>query len=206
MNEATKKNIPNILTIMRIVLIPVLIVSFYIPSKITNLVVALLFLIASITDYFDGYLARYYKTQSNFGRCFDPIADKLLVSVALLMLVNFANGNLLILIPSIIIICREILVSGLREFLAGLQVSVPVTRLAKWKTGIQMTAITALLLASNGSTYTFTQIMELLRADQALRTLLSGQVEFLGTILLNISAILTMITGYIYLKIGIKNM
>lgn len=201
-----KRNIPNILTIMRIILIPVLIISFYIPSKITNLVVAILFMIASITDYFDGYLARYYKIQSNFGRCFDPIADKLLVSVALLMLVNFANGNILILIPAIIIICREVLVSGLREFLAGLQVSVPVTRLAKWKTAIQMMAITALLLASKGSTYTFTQIMELLRADQYIRTILSGQVELIGTILLNISAILTMITGYIYLKIGFKNM
>lgn len=201
-----KRNIPNILTIMRIILIPVLIISFYIPSKITNLVVAILFMIASITDYFDGYLARYYKIQSNFGRCFDPIADKLLVSVALLMLVNFANGNILILIPAIIIICREVLVSGLREFLAGLQVSVPVTRLAKWKTAIQMIAITALLLASKGSTYTFTQIMELLRADQYIRTILSGQVELIGTILLNISAILTMITGYIYLKIGFKNM
>lgn len=201
-----KRNIPNILTIMRIILIPVLIISFYIPSKITNLVVAILFMIASITDYFDGYLARYYKIQSNFGRCFDPIADKLLVSVALLMLVNFANGNILILIPAIIIICREVLVSGLREFLAGLQVSVPVTRLAKWKTAIQMMAITALLLASKGSTYTFTQIMELLKADQYIRTILSGQVELIGTILLNISAILTMITGYIYLKIGFKNM
>ena len=201
-----KRNIPNILTIMRIILIPVLIISFYIPSKITNLVVAILFMIASITDYFDGYLARYYKIQSNFGRCFDPIADKLLVSVALLMLVNFANGNILILIPAIIIICREVLVSGLREFLAGLQVSVPVTRLAKWKTAIQMMAITALLLASKGSTYTFTQIMELLRADQYIRTILSVQVELIGTILLNISAILTMITGYIYLKIGFKNM
>lgn len=201
-----KRNIPNILTIMRIILIPVLIISFYIPSKITNLVVAILFMIASITDYFDGYLARYYKIQSNFGRCFDPIADKLLVSVALLMLVNFANGNILILIPAIIIICREVLVSGLREFLAGLQVSVPVTKLAKWKTAIQMMAITALLLASKGSTYTFTQIMELLRADQYIRTILSGQVELIGTILLNISAILTMITGYIYLKIGFKNM
>lgn len=201
-----KRNIPNILTIMRIILIPILIISFYIPSKITNLVVAILFMIASITDYFDGYLARYYKIQSNFGRCFDPIADKLLVSVALLMLVNFANGNILILIPAIIIICREVLVSGLREFLAGLQVSVPVTRLAKWKTAIQMMAITALLLASKGSTYTFTQIMELLRADQYIRTILSGQVELIGTILLNISAILTMITGYIYLKIGFKNM
>ena len=201
-----KRNIPNILTIMRIILIPVLIISFYIPSKITNLVVAILFMIASITDYFDGYLARYYKIQSNFGRCFDPIADKLLVSVPLLMLVNFANGNILILIPAIIIICREVLVSGLREFLAGLQVSVPVTRLAKWKTAIQMMAITALLLASKGSTYTFTQIMELLKADQYIRTILSGQVELIGTILLNISAILTMITGYIYLKIGFKNM
>ena len=112
-----KKELPNLLTIFRIVLIPLIVISFYVPWKITNLIVAFLFLLASITDYFDGYFARLYKVQSNFGRCFDPIADKLLVSVSLLMLVSF-SGSIFILIPAIIIICREILVSGLREFLA----------------------------------------------------------------------------------------
>ena len=117
-----KKKIPNFLTAMRIILIPLIILSFYVPSKITNIIVAALFMSASITDYFDGYLARAFKVQSNFGKCLDPIADKLLVSVSLIMLTYFSNQNILILIPSIIIICREIMVSGLREFLATINV------------------------------------------------------------------------------------
>ena len=164
-----------------------------------------MFLLASITDYFDGYFARLYKVQSNFGRCFDPIADKLLVSVSLLMLTNFSD-SIYILIPSIIIICREILVSGLREFLATLNVGVPVTRLAKWKTAFQMTAITALLLASKDSNYTYQTIMDFFEVEPFLRIFFYGWVETLGKIFLNISAVLTVITGYAYFKVGIKNM
>lgn len=200
-----KKELPNILTLFRIILIPIIIISFYIPWKITNLIVASLFLLASITDYFDGYFARLYKVQSNFGKCFDPIADKLLVAVSLLMLVSF-SGNLFILIPSIIIICREILVSGLREFLATLNVGMPVTRLAKWKTAFQMAAITALLLSSKGSNYTYETIMEFFEVEPILRVFFYGWIEIIGIILLNISAILTIITGYAYFKVGIKNM
>ena len=200
-----KKELPNILMLFRIVLIPIIIISFYVPWKMTNLIVASLFLLASITDYFDGYFARLYKVQSNFGKCFDPIADKLLVAVSLLMLVNFSS-SLLILIPSIIIICREILVSGLREFLATLNVGVPVTRLAKWKTAFQMAAITALLLASKGSNYTYETIMEFFEIEPILRVFFYGWIEIIGIILLNISAILTIITGYAYFKVGIKNM
>ena len=92
-----KKKIPNFLTAMRIILIPLIILSFYVPSKITNIIVAALFMSASITDYFDGYLARAFKVQSNFGKCLDPIADKLLVSVSLIMLSYFSNQNILIL-------------------------------------------------------------------------------------------------------------
>lgn len=207
MNNSVKKNLPNLLTLFRIILIPILIGSFYLPGKITNLIVAFLFMLASITDYFDGYLARYFKVQSNFGKCFDPIADKLLVSVALIMLVNFSpKENIFILIPAIIIICREILVSGLREFLATLKVSVPVTRLAKWKTAIQMIAIAALLLASKDSTYTFNNLMKWLEVSRSLRVLLDGSIELFGTICLNVSAILTIITGYAYCKVGLKNM
>lgn len=205
-NNDFKKKIPNILTLFRIILIPILILSFYFFGRITNLIVAFLFMLASITDYFDGYLARYYKVQSNFGKCFDPIADKLLVSVALIMLVNFSNQNILVLIPSIIIICREILVSGMREFLASIKVSVPVTRLSKWKTAIQMMAITALLLASKGSTYTFNNIMNAFSVSGNIRQLLDGSIELIGIILLNISAILTIITGYAHCKVGLKNM
>lgn len=200
-----KKELPNILTIFRIVLIPLIIISFYVPWKITNLIVAFLFLLASITDYFDGYFARLYKVQSNFGKCFDPIADKLLVSVSLLMLVSFSS-NIFILIPSIIIICREILVSGLREFLATLNIGVPVTRLAKWKTAFQMIAITALLLASKNSSYTYESIMEFFEVEPLLRIFFNGTIEKLGILFLNISALLTIITGYAYCKVGLKNM
>lgn len=200
-----KKKIPNFLTAMRIILIPLIILSFYVPSKITNIIVAALFMSASITDYFDGYLARAFKVQSNFGKCLDPIADKLLVSVSLIMLAYFSNQNILILIPSIIIICREIMVSGLREFLATINVGVPVTRLAKWKTAIQMMAITALLLASNGSEYVYNEIMDIVEAEEFIRISFEGVIQTLGEIFLCISAVLTVITGYIYFKVGFKN-
>src|SRR5690606_25602520 len=95
------KNIPNILTIFRIIIIPILILSFYIPSLAANFIVASLFLIASITDFFDGYFARSLKAQSNFGKCLDPIADKLLVIVAITMLIHFGNKNMAITIPGL---------------------------------------------------------------------------------------------------------
>ncbi len=200
-----KNKIPNFLTVIRIILIPIIIYSFYVPSQITNIIVASLFLGASITDFFDGYLARALKAQSNFGRCLDPIADKLLVAVSLIMLVNFSNQNLLIVIPAIIIICREIMVSGLREFLATLNVGVPVTRLAKWKTAIQMVAITSLLLAGNGSEFVYNEIMDIVEAEDFIRINLEGIIQTIGEVLLCISAVMTIITGYIYFKVGAKN-
>lgn len=203
--QSFKAKIPNLLTTLRIILIPIVIYSFYISSHITNIIVASLFLAASITDYFDGYLARAMKVQSNFGRCLDPIADKLLVAVSLIMLVNFSNNNLFILIPSMIIICREIMVSGLREFLATINVGVPVTRLAKWKTAIQMIAITALLLAGNGSDYVYEEIMDIVEAEDYIRISLEGIIQTMGEILLCVSAFMTVITGYIYFKTGFKN-
>lgn len=203
--QSFKAKIPNLLTTLRIILIPIVIYSFYISSHITNIIVASLFLAASITDYFDGYLARAMKVQSNFGKCLDPIADKLLVAVSLIMLVNFSNNNLFILIPSMIIICREIMVSGLREFLATINVGVPVTRLAKWKTAIQMIAITALLLAGNGSDYVYEEIMDIVEAEDYVRISLEGIIQTMGEILLCVSAFMTIITGYIYFKTGFKN-
>ena len=123
-------NLPNILTIFRIVIIPILIASFYIQGLVAHIVVATLFAVACITDYFDGYLARLMKLQSNFGRCLDPIADKLIVVVAIVMLINFNSHNPWILFPGLIIICRELMVSGLREFLAEIQVTVAVSKLS----------------------------------------------------------------------------
>lgn len=192
------KKIPNILTVARIIIIPIMILSFFVPGKMANILAAGLFLSASITDYLDGYLARAMKATSNFGKCLDPIADKLLVAVALIMLIHFSERNLYITIPTIIIICREILVSGLREYLASFNVSMPVTKLAKWKTGVQMTAITFLLLGERNSEYSLLELVNYTNIDSL--------ITHLGMILLMIAAAMTMITGYVYLKVGLKNM
>lgn len=169
---------PNILTISRIVVIPLIFLSVYITSKIWAVFAAILFIAASITDYFDGYLARARGETSAFGRLLDPIADKLLVASALVVLL--AKPDMLVTklsyIPVVVILCREILVSGLREFLMEVKVGMPVTRLAKWKTGFQMTALSMLLLKG---------------------------VWFwggIGEVLLWIAAVLTFITGYQYFQ------
>lgn len=200
-----RAKIPNILTIARILLIPVLIISFYVPWKITNLVVAFWFMLASITDFFDGYLARLYKVQSKFGQCFDPIADKLIVIVSLVMIIS-CNDSIFILIPSLIIMCREILVSGLREFLGSINVEMPVTKLAKYKTAFQMFAITGLLLASKNSSYTFETIMDYFEFEPFLRIFFNGLIENISIFLLNIAALLSLVTGYQYLKTSLKYM
>ena len=200
-----RTKIPNILTIARILLIPVLIISFYVPWKVTNLVVAFWFMLASITDFFDGYLARLYKVQSKFGQCFDPIADKLIVIVSLVMIIS-CNDSIFILIPSLIIMCREILVSGLREFLGSINVEMPVTKLAKYKTAFQMFAITGLLLASKNSSYTFETIMDYFEFEPFLRIFFNGLIENISIVLLNIAALLSLITGFQYLKISLKYM
>lgn len=172
---------------------------------VANLIAATLFAVAAITDYFDGYFARAMKAQSNFGRCLDPIADKLLVIVAIVMLVNFSDGSYWILIPGLVIICREVLVSGLREFLAEIHVSVPVSKLAKYKTAVQMTAITGLLLGEKGSSYTLYYLMSAW-TEMDIKFLLVTFVVFASKILFAISAILTVVTGYAYFKVGFKNM
>lgn len=199
------KNIPNFLTTFRLAIIPVLVLSFYIPGIIANIVAATLFAIAAITDYFDGYFARSLKAQSNFGKCLDPIADKLLVIVAIVMLINANKDNFSILIPGLIIICREVLVSGLREFLAEFHVSVPVSRLAKYKTAVQMVAITGLLLGEKGSYYAihywFDGFFEI-----DIKLLIITSIVLLAQILFAFAAILTVITGYAYFRAGLKNM
>ncbi|MFC1659483.1 CDP-diacylglycerol--glycerol-3-phosphate 3-phosphatidyltransferase [Pseudomonadota bacterium] len=198
-----KHQIPNTLTILRVLVIPVLILSFFIPGKTANVVAAALFAFASLTDYFDGYLARAMEAQSNFGRCLDPIADKLLVATAILMLVHFSARDMFITIPGLIIMCREILVSGLREYLASSNVAMPVTKLAKWKTAIQMIALILLLLGERGSEYA---LVELFTNDQMLHDTTGSLITMIGKILFSVAAILTTITGYIYLKIGLKHM
>src|SRR6201994_3184429 len=154
--------LPNALTILRIVLVPVFAVAFVMPGDAARLVAFLVFVIAGVSDWLDGFAARKLKAGSDFGRMLDPIADKVLVAVALMMLVaegtftQFrSNGmlSLLRLIPALIILSREILVSGLREFLAGTRVSVPVTAVAKFKTAVQLVAIGAMILTPLAAEY-----------------------------------------------------
>ncbi len=171
-------NLPNILTIFRIVVIPVIFLSIYIHSVVWSILAGVLFIMASITDYLDGYFARSRNQNSVFGRLLDPIADKLLVVSALVIIVANQLVTPLTYIPVIIIMCREVLVSGLREFLAEFHVGMPVTKLAKWKTGFQMTAIAMILLQQ--------------------LPLIGSQVNVIGEWLLWIAGILTFITGYQY--------
>jgi len=189
--------LPNALTILRIVLVPVFAVAFVLPGDVARIVAVLVFAVASISDWLDGFAARKLKAGSDFGRMLDPIADKVLIAVALMMLVaegTFseykANGmlSLLKLVPAIIILSREILVSGLREFLAGTRVSVPVTVLAKFKTAAQMVAIGAMLL--------------LPLADRVAPGLPSTTYMAAAYLLLWVAAALTVYTGVIYFRNG----
>ncbi len=185
-------NIPNLLTYARIVAVPLIVVCFFIEGRLESSDFARwtglgLFVAASITDYLDGYLARIWNQTSNIGRMLDPIADKLLVASVLLLMA--ADGTIAgwSLWAAITILCREILVSGLREYLAALKVSVPVTRIAKWKTTAQMFALAFLLAGPAG--------------DKVL-----PYTTEMGITLLWISAVLTFYTGYDYFRAGVKHM
>ncbi len=178
--------VPNILTFLRIALIPLIVLLFYLDRPWSNWIAAFFFITACITDYLDGYFARTLKQTTRFGIFLDPVADKLLVAATLLMLVGFGRIGGLSLIPAVIILCREILVSGLREFLAEARVSVPVTRLAKWKTGIQMTALSLLIIETI--------------------PLFPIPIEELGLLGLWVAALFTIITGFDYLRAGMKHM
>ena len=134
-------SLPNLLTLSRILAIPVVVVTFYLDGASARWFCCALFSAAGITDWLDGHVARRWEQQSEIGRFLDPIADKLLVSATLFMLTATGRLPTSALLPALVILCREILVSGLREYLAGLRVGVPVSRLAKWKTFIQMMAI-----------------------------------------------------------------
>lgn len=179
------KNIPNILTMSRIVVIPLVIGSFYLDFPTSNWVAFVLFTLAGITDYFDGLIARSYNVTSRMGQFLDPIADKLMVVSVIVMLVGFQTISGFHILAAIIILMREILVSGLREFLSGLKVSVPVTFLAKWKTAFQMIALGGLLMGEAAPDW-------LPAMDISLT-------------LLWIAAVLTLYTGFDYLKAGIKH-
>ena len=177
--------IPNILTIGRILIAPILVIVFYFPGELSDWLSCVIFVIAAFTDYLDGFFARLYKQQSKFGELLDPIADKVLVSTALALLIMSQTIKGPHVVAAIIIITREILISGLREFLAKAQIYIPVTNLSKGKTVIQMIAISILLAGSTGDQFLFNYGIQL------------------GTYLLWMSAILTLWTGYAYLRKGI---
>jgi cardiolipin synthase (CMP-forming) len=141
-------SLPNALTLARIALVPLFVAAFFLPGDNGRWVVFVLFCLGGLTDAVDGMIARRFDAESSFGRMLDPIADKLIVSAALLMLASDGTLRAIHLVPALVILCREILVSGLREFLAGADVSLPVTRVAKLKTVVQMVAIGALIASS----------------------------------------------------------
>jgi cardiolipin synthase (CMP-forming) len=180
-------SLPNILTYGRLVAVPAVVALLFWPEDQWSRWIALaIFVVAAITDYFDGYFARAYAQQSALGRMLDPIADKLLVAACLLMLVSNGTIQSWDLWAAIVILCREILVSGLREFLAELKVSVPVSRVAKWKTTMQLLAVGFLIAGPAGE------------------TVLPGTV-LIGIVLLWAAAILTIYTGWDYFRSGIHH-
>ena len=185
-------NIPNLLTYARILAVPLIVLFFFIEGRLQSSDFArwaalAIFIVASITDYLDGYLARFWNQTSNIGKMLDPIADKLLIAAVLLLLAADQTIAGWSLWAAITILCREILVSGLREYLAALKVSVPVTRIAKWKTTAQMVALAFLLAGPAG--------------DRVL-----PYTTEIGITLLWIAAILTIYTGYDYFRAGAKHM
>ena len=176
------------LTIFRIIAVGVIVICFYFDGDTARWWAVGIYVVAGITDFLDGYLARKWDMQSDLGRMLDPIADKLLISVVLMMLVAYGIVNLdnYSIIPAVIILSREILLSGLREYLAQMHVNMPVSMLAKWKTMVQMVSLGFLLAAEAGD------------------KVLPYNTE-IGLSLLWIAAALTVYTGYDYLRVGIQH-
>lgn len=179
-------NLPNLLTLSRIFAVPLIVAAFFVDDPRASLTAFIVFCVAGITDFFDGYLARAQGLTSKLGQFLDPIADKLMIAAVIIMLVGIDRISGVHVIAAVIIMCRELLVSGLREFLAELKVSVPVTSLAKWKTTLQMVALGALILEGAG--------FDVLPALEV------------GLISLWLAAVLTLITGYDYLRAGLRHM
>ena len=184
------KKIPNILTIGRILLVPFFVLAFYLPGFYGDLTAFALFVIASFTDFLDGMLARMMGEESKLGELLDPIADKIIVATALILLVMDGTIRHYEVIAAIIILTREILISGLREFLAKGQIKLPVSNLAKLKTFLQMVAIALLLTGETGNKILNFQ---------------DYNAQTIGIILLWLSAFLTLYTGYEYLRKGIDH-
>ena len=185
-------SLPNLLTLSRILAVPILVFLLWRPAPLDYAIIFVLYCVVGITDYFDGYLARAQGQISKLGQFLDPIADKIMVAAVIMMLVSSRkmSGEPVIhglhIIPALIILLREIIVSGLREFLAESQVSMPVSALAKWKTTLQLVALGALILGGS----------------------VPGQawVHNVGLASLWAAAALTLVTGYDYLRTGIRHM
>ena len=185
-----KLKIPNILTIGRIIIVPIFVLTFFIPGFFGDLIPFFLFALASFTDYLDGLLARMFKEESKLGELLDPIADKILVAAALILLVMNETIKNYEVIAAIIILTREILISGLREFLAKGKIKLPVSNLAKLKTVLQMVSIAFLLSGDTGNKIINFQ---------------DYNAQTIGIILLWLSAFLTLFTGYDYMRKGIDH-
>jgi len=183
-------DLPNLLTLSRIAAIPLLVVLVALHRPASDFAACVLFSAAAITDYFDGRIARVRRLTSNLGRMLDPIADKLLVGATLMLLAGLGRLSAWGLYPAIVILLREILVSGLREYLAGLRVGLPVTNLAKWKTGFQMGALGTLLAGNESAHLLHLQFLP---------------VSLIGEIMLWIAAALTLLTGWDYLKASLRH-
>ena len=185
-------SLPNLLTLSRILAVPILVFLLWRPAPIDYAITFVLYCLVGITDYFDGYLARAWGSISRLGQFLDPIADKIMVVAVLIMLISSRRANpvpeiaSLNIIAALIILLREIIVSGLREYLAGLQVSVPVSALAKWKTTAQLVSLGALILGGAVPHLPW--------------------VHDFGIACLWIAAALTLISGYDYLRTGLKHM
>jgi CDP-diacylglycerol--glycerol-3-phosphate 3-phosphatidyltransferase/cardiolipin synthase len=184
--------LPNILTLSRILAVPILVFLLWRPGWGDYAFTFILYCLVGITDYFDGYVARAQGTVSRLGMFLDPIADKIMVAAVIVMLVSSRahSGEPVIhgfhIIPALVILLREIAVSGLREFLAGIQVSIPVSKLAKWKTTLQLISLGALILGGAVPQWPF--------------------VHLVGLACLWAAAFLTLVTGWDYLRVGLKHM
>ena len=185
-----KIKIPNYLTIGRIIIVPIFVFTYYLPGFYGDVLPFALFVIASFTDFLDGLLARMFKEESKLGELLDPIADKIIVATALILLVMNETIKNYEVIAAIIILTREILISGLREFLAKGSITMEVTGLSKLKTFIQMTAIAILLTGESGNKIINFQ---------------DYNAQTVGIILLWLSSFLTLYTGYDYLRKGIDH-
>lgn len=193
------RHLPNALTVSRIVLLPVLIGLFFVPGAAAAWWALWIYIFCAITDFFDGYLARKFGSTSGFGTFLDPISDKILVVSLLMALAAFDRLEGFWVIPAIVILAREFLISGLREYLGPQNVKVPVSRLAKWKTGFQMTALGFLIIGDYGDSTMQTVFGVLLPQEDIAGALITGQI------LLTLAAVVTLVTGWNYLKAGIKH-